>query len=172
MWINQTETLIFWHKYLMNLDALIEDLEAQGYFASNASEETAVKLEVCKVVLVERENLPDLYLSLPLLGKDFIAGFKVINTKSSWQVFREYKLLAPQDNGTKLQRTKVSLQDLIRAHLIGTSVKIGLSFCESEVTGYILGVSGKLIEFVTFDARRLWIPVKSIKHMVVEKLSV
>jgi len=156
----------------MNLDALIEDLEAQGYFAANASEEITVSLEVCKVVLVERENLPDLYLSLPLLGKDFVAGFKVINSKSSWQVFQEYKLLAPQDNATKLQRTRVSLQDLIKAHLIGTSVRISLVLNEPEITGYILGISGKLIEFVTFDARRLWIPVKSIKHMVVEKLSI
>jgi hypothetical protein len=155
----------------MNLDALIEDLEAEGYFASNVGEETAAHLELCRLVLVMRENLPDLYLSIPLLGKDFIAGFKVIHTKSSWQVFQDYQLLESQDHGTKLQQTRVSLQELIKKHLIGTSVKISLSVKESEVSGYIVGVSGKLIDFVTFDAKRLWIPVKSIKHMVVEKLS-
>ena len=155
----------------MNLEALIEDLEAQGYFATNASDDTEVPLTLCKLVLVVRENLPDLYLSIPLLGKDFIAGFKVINSKSSWQVFQDYQFLEPQDHGTKLQRTKVSLQELIKAHLIGTAVRVSLSFHESELSGYIVGVSGKLIEFVAFDARRMWIPIKNIKHMVVEKIS-
>jgi hypothetical protein len=155
----------------MNLDALIEDLEAQGYFATNAGEEIELTLELCKLVLVVRENLPDLYLSIPLLGKNFVAGFKAINTKSFWHVFQDYQLLEPQDHGTKLQRTRVCLQELIKAHLIGTSVKISLSHHESDIPGYIVDISGKILEFVTFDARRLWIPVKSIKQMVVEKLS-
>jgi hypothetical protein len=155
----------------MNLDALIEDLEAQGYFATNMGEDTELNLELCKLLLVVRENLPDLYLSIPLLGKNFIAGFKVINAKSHWYVFQDYQLLEPQDHGTKLQRTRASFQEIIQSHLIGTSVKISLSHNESDIVGYIVDISGKLIEFVTFDAKRLWIPVKSIKHMVVEKLS-
>ena len=42
---------------------------------------------------------------------------------------------------------------------------------ESEYTGYIVGTSGRILEFVTFDAQRMLIPMKSIKSMVVEKLS-
>ena len=155
----------------MNLDALIEDLEAQAYFASNQGEDANATIELSKLVLVVRKNLPDVYLSMPLQGRGFIAGFKVTNTKSSWQVFQEYLYLEPQDHGTKLQRTKVSLQELITAHLIGVSVKMSLSANQAELSGYLVSVSGRHVEFVTLDAKRLWIPVKRIRHMVVEKLS-
>jgi len=155
----------------MNLDALIEDLEAQGYFASNQSEDANAAVELCKLVLVVRKNLLDVYLSMPLQGKGFIAGFKVTNTKSSWHVFQEYLYLEPQDHGTKLQRTNVSLQELITSHLIGTSVKLSLSANQAELSGYLVSVSGRQVEFVTLDAKRLWIPVKRIRYMVVEKLS-
>jgi hypothetical protein len=171
MWISHTEYQVFWHKYLMNLDALIEDLEAQAYFASNQGEDANATIELSKLVLVVRKNLPDVYLSMPLQGRGFIAGFKVTNTKSSWQVFQEYLYLEPQDHGTKLQRTKVSLQELITAHLIGVSVKMSLSANQAELSGYLVSVSGRHVEFVTLDAKRLWIPVKRIRHMVVEKLS-
>jgi hypothetical protein len=171
MWISQTFASSFWHKYLMNLDAVIEDLEAQAYFASNQGEDENTSIELCKLVLVVRKNLPDVYLSMPLLGKGFIAGFKVSNTKSSWHVFQEYLYLEPKDHGTKLQRTKVSLQELVTAHLIGTSVKLSLSANQSELSGYLVSVSGRHVEFVTLDAMRLWIPIKRIRHMVVEKLS-
>lgn len=155
----------------MNLDALIEDLEAQGYFASNQGEDANTSIELCKLVLVVRKNLPDVYLSMPLQGRGFIAGFIVMNTKSSWHVFQEYLYLEPQDHGTKLQRSKVTLQELITAHLIGTSVKLSLSANQAELSGYLVSVSGSHVEFVSFDAKRLWIPVKRIRHMVVEKLS-
>ena len=155
----------------MNLDALIEDLEAQGYFASNQSEDANANVELCKLVLVVRKNLPDVYLSMPLQGRGFIAGFIVMNTKSSWHVFQEYLYLEPQDHRTKLQRSKVTLQELITAHLIGTSVKLSLSANQAELSGYLVSVCGRHVELVTFDAKRLWIPVKRIRHMVVEKLS-
>jgi hypothetical protein len=171
MWISHTKPQVFWHKYLMNLDALIEDLEAQAYFASNQGEDENTSIELCKLVLVVRKNLPDVYLSMPLQGRGFIAGFKVTNTKSSWQVFQEYLYLEPQDHGTKLQRTKVSLHELITSHLIGVSVKMSLSANQAELSGYLVSVSGRHLEFVTFEAKRLWITVKRIQHMVVEKLS-
>ena len=155
----------------MNLDALIEDLEAEGYFASNESEETEDNQDFCKLILVVREDKPDLYLSLPLLGKDFIAGFTATTSKSSWMVIQDYMFVLPQDLGTSIQKTKATLKEIVKMHLIGSAAKLTLAASESEYLGYIVGTSGRILEFVTFDAQRLLIPMKSIKSMVVEKLS-
>jgi hypothetical protein len=59
----------------------------------------------------------------------------------------------------------------VNLHLIGSAAKLSLAAGESEYVGYIVGTSGKILEFVTFDAQRLLIPMKSIKSLVVEKLS-
>jgi hypothetical protein len=155
----------------MNLDALIEDLEAEGYFASSDSEVSGDNQDYCKLILVVREDSSDLYLSLPLLGKDFIAGFTATTSKNSWIIIQDYMFMIPQDVGTSIQRTKASLREIVTLHLIGSAAKISLSSRESEYTGYIVGTSGKILEFVTFDAQRLLIPMKSIKSLVVEKLS-
>ena len=155
----------------MNLDALIEDLEAEGYFASSGSEVTEDNQDYCKLILVVREDKPDLYLSLPLLGKDFIAGFTATTSKSSWMVIQDYMFVLPQDLGTSIQKTKATLKEIVELHLIGSAAKLSLAASESECTGYIVGTSGRILEFVTFDAQRMLIPMKSIKSLVVEKLS-
>ena len=155
----------------MNLDALIEDLEAEGYFASSGSEVNEDNQDYCKLILVVRQNNPDIYLSLPLLGKDFVAGFTPSTSKSSWMVIQDYMFATPQDAGTRLQKTKATLKEIVKMHLIGSAAKLSLAASESEYLGYIVGTSGRVLEFVTFDAQRMLIPMKSIKSMVVEKLS-
>ena len=156
----------------MNLDALIEDLEAEGYFASNAGEVNEDNQDYCKLILVVREDKPDIYLSLPLLGKDFIAGFTATTSKSSWMAIQDYMFMMPQDLGTSIQKTKATLQQIVKMHLIGSAAKLSLAASESEYAGYIVGTSARILEFVTFDAQRMLIPMKAIKSMVVEKLSI
>ena len=171
MWISEIPRLNIWHKYIMNLDALIEDLEVEGYFASNESEDNVEPQDYSKLVLVVRNNTPDLYLSLPLLGRDFIGGFTTATSKSSWMIIQDYLFMTPQDFGTTLQKTKASLKKIVKMHLIGSAAKLSLSAGESEYLGYIVGTSDTLLEFVTFDAQRMLIPMKSIRSLVVEKLS-
>ena len=155
----------------MNIDALLEDLEAEGYFASSNKQVDEDSETICKQVLVVRENLSDLYLSLPLLGKNFIAGFVNKYSKSTWMIIQDYVYLQPQDVGTSIQLTKISLKRVIQAHLIGASVKLGLRHTSSEHLGYIIRVSGSILEFVTFDAKTLWIPLDSVSYLVVEKIN-
>ena len=156
----------------MNIDALLEDLEAQGYFASTADQSQQKPKQLCKSVLVVREGLPDVYLAMPLLGKDFIAGFQNRITKSSWLVIRQYSFLEPQDYGTELQLTQLSLREITKAHLIGVPIRIGLVGQSPELNGYITGNFSKMIEFVSFEARTLWIPIAQVDYMVVDKLSI
>ena len=155
----------------MNIDALLEDLEAEGYFASSNKKEDKDTETVCKQVLVVRETLADLYLSLPLLGNNFVAGFVNKHSKSTWMIIQDYVYLQPQDHGTCLQSTKISIKRVIQAHLIGTSVKLGLRNTSSEHLGYIIRVSGSIIEFVTLEAKTLWIPLGSVSYLVVEKIN-
>jgi hypothetical protein len=155
----------------MNIDALLEDLEAEGYFASSNKEEDKESETICKQVLVIRESLTDLYLSLPLLGKDFIAGFVNKYSKSTWMIMQDYVFLQPQDVGTSLQSTKISFKRVVQAHLIGASVKLGLRNTSSEHLGYIIRVSGSILEFVTFEAKTFWIPLDRVSYLVVEKIN-
>ena len=155
----------------MNIDALLEDLEAEGYFASSNKEEDRDTESICKQVLVVRENLSDLFLSLPLQGKNFIAGFVNKHSKSTWTIIQDYEYLQPQDVGTSLQSTEISIKRVIKAHLIGASVKLGLRNTSSEHLGYIIRVTGSILEFVTFDAKTFWIPLGSVSYLVVEKIN-
>lgn len=156
----------------MNIDALLEDLEAQGYFASTSDEGGRETKQLCKSVLVVRENLPNVFLALPLSGKDFIAGFQNRITKSSWLLIRDYSLLEPQDHGTELQLTQLSLSDIAQAHLIGVPLRIGLADDSPELTGYITRTFAKMIEFISFEAKTLWIPIAQVNYVVVDKLSI
>lgn len=155
----------------MNIDALLEDLEAEGYFASSNKEEDKDTETICKHVLVVRGNLTDLYLSLPLHGKNFIAGFVNKYSKSTWMIIQDYVYLQPQDVGTSIQSTKISIKRVIQDHLIGASVKLGLRNTSSEHLGYIIRVSGSILEFVSFDAKTLWIPLDRVSCLVVEKIN-
>jgi len=166
------ELWLFWHNCIMNIDALLEDLEAQGYFASTNAVRPPEAKPLCKSILVVRENLPDVFLALPLLGKDFIAGFQNRITKSSWLVIRDYSFCEPQDHGTELQMTKLSLNDIACAHLIGVPLRVGLAGQAPELTGYITGTFSKVLEFISFEAKTLWIPINQVNYVVVDKLSI
>jgi hypothetical protein len=156
----------------MNIEALIEDLEAQGYFASTKHDDAQELRSLCKSVLVIRENLPDLYLAMPLKGKNFIAGFQNRITKSSWLIICDYSYLIPQDQGTELQETKLSINEIAQAHLIGVPLRIAIESQNSELNGYITRTFSKMIEFVSFEAQRLWIPTDQLNYVVVDKLSI
>lgn len=154
----------------MNIDALIEDLEAQGYFATKSETTSEVTERVCKQVLVIRERFEDVPLAMPLLGKSFIAGFVNKNSKSTWLVIQSYEHIEPQDASTSLQQIDVTLKELICLHLIGVGVKICIT--EIEHTGYIIRVTGKILEFVSYESKTLWIPLAQVRYMVVEKFSI
>jgi hypothetical protein len=156
----------------MNIEALIEDLEAQGYFASAKKDAPRPKGLFCKAVIVFRENLPDVQLAMPLKGKDFIAGFQNRITKSSWLIIHDYSYLKPQDQGTELQETKLSINEIAQAHLIGVPVRLGIKSQNSELNGYITRTLSKMLEFVSYEAERLWIPAAELNYVVVDKLSI
>jgi hypothetical protein len=155
----------------MNIDALLEDLEAEGYFATSSKEVIEDIKTFSQQILVVRTDSTDLYLSLPLLGKNFIAGFVNKYSKSTWMIIQDYLYLQPQDVGTSLQSTKISLKRVIQAHLIGASLRLGVRNTSSEHLGYIIAVSGAMLELVTYDAKSLWIPLGSISYLVVEKIN-
>ena len=163
---------MFWHNYYMNIEALLEDLEAQGYFASTKEDEPKEPRSFCKSILVIRDDLPDLYLVMPLKGKNFIAGFQNRITKSSWLIINDYSYLKPQDLGTELQETSLSINAIAQAHLIGVPLRLALKSQNSELNGYITRTFSNMIEFVSFEAERLWIPTARLNYVVVEKLSI
>jgi hypothetical protein len=156
----------------MNIDAILEDLEAQGYFASTTKNEQQETKLLCKSVFVVRENVSDVALAMPLLGKDFIAGFLNRVTKSTWLLIRDYSYLNPQDQGTVLQETELTLKSVTQAHLIGVSLRLSLGVGSPELSGYITRIFSKMIEFVSFEAKVHWIPIAQVKYVAVDKISI
>jgi hypothetical protein len=157
---------------IMNLDALLEDLEAQGYFASTETEAIPESNALCRSVIVVRSSCHDAALVMPLLGKDFIAGFQNRITKSSWLLIQDYSYLRPLDQGNALQATQLSFKKVVQKHLIGVSLRLSLAPGSPEQVGYITRGFGDLFEFVTFEAKTLWIPSRNIIYLVVDKLSI
>jgi len=156
----------------MNLDALLEDLEAQGYFASTEIEAAPESHAPCRSVTVVRSDCPAVSLAMPLLGKDFIAGFQNRITKSSWLLIQDYSYLKPLDQGNALQSTQLSFKKVVQKHLIGVSLRLSLSSGSPEQLGYITRGFGDLFEFVNFEANTIWIPSSKIHYLVVDKLSI
>lgn len=156
----------------MNLDALFEDLEAQGYFASALPVDQPQIQALCKSVVVVRASAPSISLSMPLLGHDFIAGFQNKISKSNWLLVQHYTFLEPQDAGTRLRTTELSLKKVVEKHLIGVSVKLSFTSGIAEQHGYITRTFAKMLEFVNFQAKTIWIPLAQVEYLVVDKISI
>ena len=151
----------------MNLDAIFEDLEAQGYFQSNvrSAEQPAV---IAKVVRVELDFASHLLTSV-LLGPDFLAGFELNNNQLRWLIIPagNIQILRAEDHGSNLLKTEGNLASLLELKLLGKSIKIISS--EQTVSGLLLDVSTEFIKLQSDS--HYWIPLGSLGVVVVEKFS-
>jgi hypothetical protein len=151
----------------MDLDVLFEDLEAQGYFHSKPQVEEA-STENSKLVRVELQNNSHL-LSSPLLGLDFIAGFELRNNSIRWLIIPFHKIQQIQsvEAGTSLLDTQSDLISLIETKLLGRQIRIMNP--EQTIQGILIGISNNCLQIQAEDL--LWLPVKSLGVLVVEKFS-
>jgi len=152
----------------MNLDAVFEDLEAQGYFQSKANNALR-ELSSCKMLRVQLRNTTHL-LSSPLLGEDFLAGFELKNNRLSWLILPISQIheMESVDGGDELLSTESSLTDLMTLKLIGKTLKIVNG--DSIVSGLVQGVSSNTLQLLK-DQNSLWIPLSNLGVVVVEKFS-
>lgn len=155
----------------MNISAMIEDLEVEGYFASRSITEYQVQNSFYKSVrVITLEQIND--LALPLQGKDFLAGFETKGTKSHWLVILNYSYLEVEDHRAKFQRTDLSFSLLITTHLINMFIRIKLLGQEQELSGYLISANKRFLDLITTSGSHLKIPIQSVSALAVEKLSI
>lgn len=156
----------------MDISAMIEDLEAEGYFASTRASLEEVSSKFHERVRVVFGGLPITDLKLPLQGKDFLAGFEMSGTKSNWIVLVNYGYLEVESHKCAFQRTSLKLSELIEVHLINSFIELKLVNDSQKLAGYILKVNKHFIDFLTTSGKILKVPKSSIALLAVEKLSI
>lgn len=154
----------------MNLESTLEDLEAQGYFASQI-ETSEVSSSTCRLVRISFvAELPDRYLANPILGRNFIGGFQANQISSAWHALNLSSISHIETlSGQNLLDTKATLLEVVERHLIQVALEIVL--VRSRVFGQVTLIEQNCLKFLTQDFRSLWIPESSICELVVENLS-
>jgi hypothetical protein len=148
----------------MNIEALIEDLEAQGYFESHKPTQSEKRTSNSIRLLFNSNDEASQLLFSPLIGTDFICG---VTSDFQWQITPICSLasLTILDNSEELLETEMSFTDLVTRVLIGVDVKITFNHSPS-LSGRILGVSGQWLALPSIR-----VPLVSIRSLVVENLS-
>jgi|GEM_PF-2420041 len=155
----------------MNLESTLEDLEAQGYFASQiGSKQTAIPLVSRLVRISFAFQLADKYLTSPILGRNFIGGFLANQSSSAWHAIN-LKTISHIENiaGERLIEIPASLLEIIEQHLLHVPLEIGLQ--QIRVTGKVTAIQGNCVCFATDDFKSLVLPESSICELIVENLS-
>ena len=155
----------------MNLESTLEDLEAQGYFASQVKLEQSNNSLPSRLVRISFEHeSADKYLASPILGSNFIGGFSVNQTTATWHAIN-LKNITQIENlaGQKVLETSASLIQIVEQHFMQVALVIG--FRESRVIGKVSAIDGNCFRFESQDYRTLWIPESSVFELVVENLS-
>jgi hypothetical protein len=154
----------------VDVEAIIEDLEAQAYFASLSGGSLSESATV--IVQVNFEELLELstYLRQPVLGSDFIAGFPAKVSKQ-WVIFPFAKVSSLMELTGTVQPTEVSMKDLIQRKLIGAKVILRPTPKASILSGVISGISGNLVQIRSLNQQVELFPLSSIHSLAVEKLS-
>ena len=155
----------------MNLESTLEDLEAQGYFASQGKPQEAQTSTPSRLVKISFDHeAADKYLASPILGSNFIGGFSVNQKSPSWQAINLKNVVHIENlEGQTVLQTSASLLQIVEQHFLKVPVDIGLR--ESRVIGVIKVIDGNCFRFETQDCRLLWIPEFSVSDLVVENLS-
>ena len=154
----------------MNLESTLEDLEAQGYFASQI-ETNEVSSNTCRLVRITfSSELPDKYLANPILGSNFIGGFQANQISSAWHAVNLSSVSHIETlSGQSLLETKAALLEVVERHLIQVALELVLA--KSRAFGQVTLIEQNCLKFLTQDFRLLWIPESSICELVVENLS-
>jgi hypothetical protein len=154
----------------MDVEATIEDLEAQAYFASFSGgslgkSETSV-VQVCFKELAELTC----YLKQPLLGRDFIAGFPS-KFAPQWMIVPLSEVTSLIELTGTISQTEISMSELIRNSLLEAKVILRPTAQSPIVSGVIKAILGSLVRIQSVNKQVELFPLANIHSLAVEKLS-
>ena len=155
----------------MKLEAVIEDIETQGFFQSQSVPriEHEVQIKAVEITLQTREM--KLHLTAPLLGRNFISGFSANSSKFQWVIvpINQVETINTIHLANTFLETEVGIRDLVEQHLIEKSIKVYGSDLK-PIAGKVCRLKSGLIElFANGDV--FWVPIASISMIAVENFS-
>lgn len=156
----------------MDIEAAIEDLEAQAYFASIVSIQTQQPAKVIlQVNLIERDQT--FFLSWPLIGKDFVAGFdtKAMGEKPVWLLIPMTAVAFIYSYFAEIDVTELFARDLLQGKLLGSKVAIRASNNEAAISGLLVSVQENFLSLRLPSWQLVHFSIGSLKCLVVEKLN-
>ena len=156
----------------MQIESVIEDLEAQGFFSQQTSKQKPEPETVitAKVMFLE-PNIPEIQLLSPVSGKDFFAGFSKQGPGLRWWIlpqFAEFLIEADVRKGL-IPKTKLALNKFLRQKFLGLEVSIALKYNSGQITGRIARVCNSLIE-IESQRTKIWISLSAINAITVDNL--
>ncbi len=149
----------------MNIEATIEDLEAQGYFQSLTKQVSAKpKAKLIRVSYLNQEQ-SSVVLRAPIAGKDFVAGF---TQDMTWLLIpgRSIHAITLEEIKAELSWTRSTLEELLEEKLIGVQLKLKFHWPSPEINGELSGVDQGWLKIGNQQ-----VFVYSTKSIAVEKLS-
>jgi hypothetical protein len=155
----------------MNLEATLEDLEAQGFFATQAFNKPSNPAVAAKLVRVTlKSDNSAKYLTSPIMGSDFLGGFTTNERTTKWVAIHSHQIsLIENIDGQTIMETQASLQSILQEHLLG--VQLDITMPNIKVTGALLELQASFLKVQSQEGKLLWIPLGSFCYLAVENLS-
>ena len=152
----------------MKLEAVIEDIETQGFFQSQPVPVLEQRVQVKAVEITLQISDVRLHLTAPLLGKNFISGFSANTSKFKWVIvpLTQVERIETIHLADTFLETEVGIKDLIEEHLIEKCIKLYGSDLK-PIAGKVCRLKSGLIElFANGDV--FWVPIAAISMIAVE----
>jgi hypothetical protein len=149
----------------MNIEATIEDLEAQGYFQSQTKpiKQTNVSKRVRLSLLDEDQS--SFLLTSPIRGIDFIAGFVPV---ANWRIFpsRFIQSVLFLHEGEVLISSELGLAELLEQKFSGVVLRISFDKQVPDICGELRSVDRDWL----LIGNQL-VPLSAVKCIAVDNLS-
>jgi len=149
----------------MNIEATLEDLEAQGYFQSQSKPIKQINISKKVRISLLDDDQSSFLLTSPIRGIDFIAGFVSV---ANWRIFpsRFIQSVLFIDEGEELLSSDLGLAELLEQKFTEVVLRISFDKQVPDICGELRSVDGDWL----LIGNQL-VPIAAVKCIAVENLS-
>lgn len=157
----------------MRVESIIEDLEAQGYFANPLPNRVADReiVKIMKLVFIEATT-SEMLIHSPIKGKDFIAGFSSKAETVVWHLVPDSSgvMMETRSDETEFLNTKISLKKILECHVVNHDVVFVLNHNAGQLRGKLRIVSKREL-VIASGAKLTRVNLSAIRAIAVENFN-
>jgi len=149
----------------MNIEATLEDLEAQGYFQSQSKPIKQINISKKVRISLLDDDQSSFLLTSPIRGLDFIAGFVSV---ANWRIFpsRFIQSVLFLEEAEEVLSSDLGLAELLEQKFTDVVLRISFDKQVPDICGDLRSVDGDWL----LIGNQL-VPINSVKCIAVENLS-